>query len=268
MHQRFGRPAQQKIKDRWGGGFILATILALLAAWFAGDSIGKWINGRNAAETGTPGGTPKIGAAVTAEPGDFQLHFIQVGAFRSKANYMNAVNDMHTAGMTPVVGATKNNVTPVYVGPFISKEEAETAQAKVQALKKDYEKAVIRDLAVKYNPEAVPAAATGMKQSDIKKGMDLLNTYIQEVAMWLENPGADTAALAESGKGLSDLAAAFSDSKDARVKELANMASVASANATALDGLGNASPVDGEYQAAMAQYMALVDHYMAFQAVK
>ncbi|HYF91484.1 MAG TPA: SPOR domain-containing protein [Symbiobacteriaceae bacterium] len=268
MHQRFGRPAQQKIKDRWGGGFILATILALLAAWFAGDSIGKWINGRNAAETGNPKGTPGIGSAVTAEPGDFDLRFIQVGAFRSKANYMNAVNDMNTAGLSPVVGATKNNVTPVYVGPFATKEEAETAKARVQALKKDYEKATIREMAVKYNPEAVPAAATGMTTSDMRKGMDLLNTYLQEVKMWLENPGADTAALAESGKGLSDLAAALSDSKDARVKELANMASTASANATTLDALSTASPTDGEYQAAMAQYMTLVDQYMAFQAGK
>ncbi|HWH69390.1 MAG TPA: hypothetical protein VNT26_08380, partial [Candidatus Sulfotelmatobacter sp.] len=137
-----------------------------------------------------------------------------------------------------------------------------------QALKKDYEKAVVREMAVKYNPEAVPAAATGMQQSDMKKGMDLLNTYLQEVATWLENPGADTAAFAESGKSLKELAATLSESKDARVKELAGMASTAGANATSLEGLANASPADGDYQAAMAQYMSLVDRYMAYQAGK
>ncbi|HWI65322.1 MAG TPA: SPOR domain-containing protein [Symbiobacteriaceae bacterium] len=266
MHQRFGRPAQQKIKDRWGGGFILATILALLAAYVAGDYIGKWINNRglNTAENGGPKQTT---SGIAAEPGEFQLRFVQVGAFRSKSNYMSAVRDMHTAGLSPVVGATKNNITPVYVGPFTTKEAAEDAKAKVQALKKDYEKASVREMAVRYNPEAVPAAATGAKESDLVKGMDLLNVYLQEVAMWIENP-MDTANLAASGHSLKDLSAALSDSKDARVKALAAMAATASENATTIEGLANTSADDGEYQAAMAQYMTLVDQYMAFQAGK
>lgn len=266
MHQRFGRPAQQKINDRWGGGFILATVLALGLAWVAGKYIGDWINGRSTAST-----DPKPGInqpAVAAVPGDFQLRFVQVGAFRSKANYMTAVQDMNQAGLTPVVGATKNNITPVYVGPFADDESAEAARAKVQAVKKDYEKAALRRMSVKYNPDAVPAA-TGMKQSDMKKGMDLLNGYLQEVATWMENPAAnDTSALAESGKGLADLAAVLSDSKDAQVKELASMAATASANAATIEALAMASPADAEYQAAMNQYMTLVDQYMAFKPGK
>jgi len=266
MHQRFGRPAQQKIKDRWGGGFVLATILALLCAWIAGDYIGKWINGRGTASTDTTPGVHQ--PAVAAVPGDFQLRFVQVGVFRSKANYMTAVNDMHQAGLSPVVGATKNNRTPVYVGPFADAEAAEAAKAKVQALKDDYKDAMVKPMSVKYNPDAVPAA-TGMTQSDMKKGMDLLNGYLQEVAMWMENPAAnDTSALSESGKGLADLASVLSDSKDAQVKELAGMAATASANAATIEALAMASPADADYQAAMSQYMTLVDQYMAFKPGK
>lgn len=267
MH-RFGRPAQQKIKDRWGGGFILATILALLAAWLAGDMIGKWINGRNSTADSGNNGNPNIGAPTLAEPGEFQLRFVQVGAFRSKSNYMTAVRDMNTAELAPVVGATKNNLTPVYVGPFMDKASAQAAMAKVQSIK-GYEKAQLREINVAYNPDAVPAVAAGGKQSDLKKSMDLLNTYLQEVAVWLESAGAmDTATLSDSGKALSDLAAVLSGTQDAKVKAMATMAAAAGANATMIEGLANAEPTSAEYQTAVSQYMGLVDQYMAFQAGK
>ena len=267
MH-RFGRPAQQRIKDRWGGGFILATILALLAAWLAGDMIGKWINGRNSTADLGNDGNPIPGTATLAEPGEFQLRFVQVGAFRSKSNYMSAVRDMNAAELAPVVGATKNNLTPVYVGPFMDKAAADAALAKVRSIK-GYEKAQLRDINVAYNPDAVPAVATGEKQSDLKKSMDLLNTYLQEVAVWLESAGAmDTAMLSDSGKALGDLAASLSESRDAKVKVMATMAATASANATTIEGLANAEPTSAEYQTAVSQYMDLVDQYMAFQAGK
>lgn len=267
MH-RFGRPAQQK--DRWGGGFVLATILALLAAWIAGDYIGKLVNGKNTASTGNNTGNPKAGMTATAEPGDFQLRFVKVGVFRSKANINNVVRDMEKAGLTPVVGATPaNNMTPVYVGPFMDNDLAETAKAKVQALKKDYETATVMAKSVKYNPEAVPAATAGGQKSDLRKGMDLLNTYLQEVALWMEDPAnTDTAALAEYGKDLKDVAGVLSDSKDATAKKITDMASTASANAAAIEALAGTSAADPEYQAAMAQYMTLLDQYIAFQAGK
>lgn len=267
MH-RFGRPAQQRIKDRWGGGFILATILALLAAWLAGGTIGNWINGRNSTADSGNNGNPNIGAPTLTEPGEFQLRFVQVGAFRSKSNYMAAVRDMNAAELAPVVGATKNNLTPVYVGPFMDQASAEAAKAKVQSIK-GYEKAQIREINVAYNPDAVPVVATGEKQSDLKKSMDLLNTYLQEVAVWLESSGAmDTAMLADSGKALGDLAAALSTSQDTKVKAVATMAATAGANAATFEGLANAEPTSAEYQTAVSQYMGLVDQYTAFQAGK
>ncbi|MDF2627256.1 MAG: hypothetical protein K0R39_1087 [Symbiobacteriaceae bacterium] len=267
MH-RFGRPAQQRIKDRWGGGFILATILALLAAWLAGDMIGKLINDRNSTAENGNSGNPTTGTMTYTEPGEFQLRFVQVGAFRSKSSWMTAVREMNAAELAPVVGATKNNLTPVYVGPFMDKASAEAAMAKVKSIK-GYDKALIREINVGYNPDAVPAVATGEKQSDLKKSMDLLNTYLQEVAVWLESAGAmDTAMLSESGKALNDLAATLSTSQDAKVKEMATMAATASANATTIEGIADAEPTSNEYQAAVSQYMSLVDQYMAFQAGK
>jgi hypothetical protein len=275
MHRSFGRSAQQKVKDRWGGGFILATILALLAAWYIGKGIGDWANGRTAStdngNTNTAGGGT---VSATAEPKDFQLHFVRVGIFASPANSAKAIKAMSDAGLSPVLGAhTTESKIPVYVGPFDTAEATNAALAKVQTLANDYKGAYAVTMNVNYNPAVVSAAAvSGGKDTDMKKGLDTLNSYIQEVAMWIENRSAaatvDTTSLVAHGRSLGDLAAKLSDSKDASVKKFADMATLASKNAAAVEGLTSANATDAGYQSAMADYITLVNQYTAYQTGK
>ena len=274
MH-RFGRSAPRNMKDRWGGGFILATILALFAAWYVGDFIGKKLGTENTAgpKPGTVTGiNGNNSSTVSSEPKQFDMYLVRVGVFASPANARGVVSNLYDAGYTPVMGPEENKVTPVYVGPFMDKQSAEDAKLKLQAVKADYKDSFIRQVTVHYNPAAVPAAAMGAKDADLKSSLDSLNMYIQEVAYWLETRSidgtADTAGIEGHGRTLGDLATTLSGNKDAQVTKYANVAALASQNAMTLAAVADKDANSPEFQAAMVEYMGLVNQYRTLQAGK
>ncbi|HYG57434.1 MAG TPA: SPOR domain-containing protein [Symbiobacteriaceae bacterium] len=273
MH-RFGRSAQQKMKDRWGGGFILATILALFAAWYAGQWLGDNWGGNNTAGGSSIFGRTDNSPASTSsvEPKQFDMYFVQVGVFTSPANARGVVNHLHMAGYAPVMGPEANKFTPVFVGPYMDKQSAEDAKAKLEVARPDYKGAFTKLVSVGYNPSAVPVAAMGADDSDLKASLDTLNMYIQEVAIWMEdrslNGTADTAGIESHGKALGELSATLSTSKDAGVKQFADAAAAASANATNLVAVAAKDANTPEFQAAMVEYMSLINQYRGLQIAK
>jgi hypothetical protein len=271
--QRFGRSAQQRLKDRWGGGFILATILALMAAWYVGDSLGTWINGSNNAAVNpmdNTGTNTMPAGGMTMEPAEFKMHFVQVGAFLSGKNARDMVEKMAAVGYAAVI-APKNNsgFQAVWVGPFMDATLADDARAK---LTEAGMKPVLKPVMVGYNTNAVPVAATGTEGTDYRMVLDNLNMYMRDVAVWMDlraqGMAADTTAISAHGRELSNVAAMLAGETDANVVALATLASDAAANAAAIESATTADPTEQMFQEAMTQYLGLVDQYNAFQMGK
>jgi hypothetical protein len=283
MH-RFGRTAQQKMKDRWGGGFILATVLALAGAWYLGDYLSSHLGDQSAATEGvgsnTAGGISTWftgaktdtgnGSQAAMEPQEFQLFFVQVAALRSEAGASKLArtisDDTYTAMVAP---KTTKDLHPVLVGPFTSQEAVTTAKSK---LADGYQGAFPVSVTVAHNPDTVPATAMATMGGDMRKGLDVLNTYLHETAMWMESRStgmtADAANLAKLGQQMQQYASMMQGEKDAKVHEFAAMADAASKNASAMQAAAAAMPSSDEYQSAMAGYMALLDQYRAFHNSK
>lgn len=274
MH-RFGRSAQQKMKDRWGGGFILATVLALAVAWYLGDWLNtKWgdtgdLTGTGSNTTQSPGNGSM---SATQMPQRFQLHLVQVGAFRSEANAKQVIQKLDAKehlGMLTERGA--DGLYRVYAGLYTNQATADELKAQLISEGVVPKESRTVSVTVDHNPEAIPVSASlTAKSADLKKGLEMLNTYLFEAALVMESRAAtsiaDTANLAKVGKELSTLAAMLKSEKDPKVLELAAMASLASTNATAMEAASTASPTADEYQSAMRGYLSLLDQYRSFHS--
>lgn len=272
MH-RFGRSTQQKMKDRWGGGFILATILALVGAWYLGSYISTRLGGSQSASNvggGIAGIIAGKGGALTAgmtEPHEFQLHFVQVEALRSEASAGKLARGLSEQSLPAVVAAkTATALHPVMVGPFTSMAGAEQAKEKVAS---EHQTAFATTVTVAHNPDAVPAAAMATEAgADIRRGLDVLNVYLYETALWMENRSAagpaDVGNLTALGQQLAQQAEAMKAETDANVVEFVKMISFASAHATQVQAAAAAMSGGDEYQAALNGYMELLDQYRSF----
>lgn len=271
MH-RFGRSAQQRMKDRWGGGFILATILALLAAWFAGDGLAKLINGRGS--TGLDGGltadTQKLSEGVMAEPQAFELYFVQAGAFRSESLAKEFSHKLSEQQFAAMVGPrNERGLFPVYAGVYTSAHAADDVKQKL--VTGGIEGPFRATIAVDYNPGAVPVSTTSGQAVDMKKGLGTLNSYLHEASVWMEgragNTQADASRIAALGKSLGEMATSVNvDSQDAKLKQFAEMASAAAKNAAAIEAAAMAPVGSDAYQKAATEYLGLLDAYRTFQA--
>jgi hypothetical protein len=264
MH-RFGRSAQQNMKDRWGGGFILATILALAGAWYLGGYISKQFGPQTASSDVSNGSIGSVKAGQ--EPHEFQLYFVQVGALRSEAGASKLARTLSQNSLTAMVATkTSKALHPVVVGPFTSMTAAEDAKAKLTG---EYQGAFSTTVTVAHNPDAVPAAAmTTTAGADVRKGLDELNMYLYQAAVWMENRSAATPAdasnLAALGQQLAERADALKAEKDAKVVEFVKMINAASAHATQIQAAAAAMSGGDEYQAALNGYMSLLDQYRSF----
>lgn len=270
MH-RFGRSAQQKMKDRWGGGgFVLATILALVGAWYLGGYLST-LGETPITDVSPPGsdmaGQPlDSGMEAMSEPHEFQLHFVQVGAFRSEAGARSVAAKL--AGSHYAVAVAPRNqagLHRVLAGPFTSLEAVEQAK---QDLAQQLGETYAVQMAVAYNPDAIPAIAGSAE--DIRKGLDVLNAYLYDVAVWLENRPAgatDTNTIAGLGAKMSEYAAALQGQEDATAQEFVKLAEAAQANAMAFETAA-ADPASKEYQAALDGYVALLERYRSFHSAQ
>jgi len=275
MH-RFGRTAQQKMKDRWGGGFILATVLALAAAYYAGtwlsQNIGAGKTGTNnppGVSTNTTKPTGTTSPAASVQPGSFTLHFVQAGNFASPSNARRRLQDVidhdYAALVTPKTAA---GVMKVMAGPFLDAESAAAAKEELKAA--GISDVFVQTVSLTHNSEAIPAAAMTNKSTDVKGGLDTLNAYLHEVAIWIDEKAggmaADSTNAAKHGKALGELAAKMTDEKDAKVQSFIKMATAAADNATAIEASALAEPGSVDYQNALTSYYALLDSYQTFSA--
>lgn len=274
MH-RFGRSAQQKMKDRWGGSFILATVLALGSAWILGNWAANFLSADPATtETTKPpttaqNGTKNNTAAVGAD--EFNLYYVQVGSFRSESMAKRAASEYGTKGYaTMVAPRNKDGFYQVYAGLFTDKAGAEDIAA---SLKAEGVNVWTRSEMVHYNPEAIPTAAMGTMKVEVGQGLDMLNVYLHEAARWMEgralNMPADTAKVSALGKQLGDLAAKMGAGQtDPKMTQLVSMATKASNHAKLLKDASTATTSSDVFQVAMTDYLSLLNEYQAFHSGK
>jgi hypothetical protein len=264
MH-RFGRTAQNKLKDRWGGSFILATIVALVGAWYVGSWLNNQLNGVPTTKDNPT--TPKVVQGVVAQPAAFKIFFVQAGAFRSEANARGLVKSLSDKGYVGMVSPrASTGVYNVYAGAFTESASAESIKAKLIT---EGTKAFTVQVGVDYNPEAV-AAMTGVKVDDLKPGLDAMNSYLQEVTRWVESKAAgasvEPTAILAHGKQLGDMATRLISNTDPKIKGFVQMATDASNHAAALESVSADNNANTEeFQAVMSGYMSLLTTYRNYK---
>ncbi|MFZ5817180.1 MAG: SPOR domain-containing protein [Bacillota bacterium] len=274
MH-RFGRSAQKKMNDRWGGAFILAVLLAVAGAWKLGDWIGNSLgDGGTAAIEPVPGLENSIGSADgttgVMQPHEFQIHFVQVGAFRSDGAARNLAKALSEAGYTAAVTPkSADGLSKVYAGPYMTETAAADAKARLMS-EGLVQNSFNVSITVDYKPDAV-MAMTGSPNSDLQKGLDALNTYLYEAGNWFANrssgqsaDGFSVAALAGEMTRYTSLSG-NADTNPAVSRFLA-MATLAGENAAAIEAAATAMPGSDEFQKAMNGYVSLLDQYHSFHS--
>lgn len=268
MH-RLGRTKQRSNEWWGGGGFVLATILAIVGAWYLGQYL-TTLGETPVADDVIPRGSSVVvqpsssGSSLEtiSEPHDFQLHFVQVGAFRSAAGARSLVADLSDTGyLVMVAPRNESGLIRVLAGPFTSEQAAEQAR---QDLSGRLGETYAVEIAVVHDPEAIPVIAD--VGEDVRKGLDLVNAYVYDVAVWLEN-GSDSVSgantIAGLGDKLSEYVAALKGQEDAKVREFVKLAEAALANAEAFETAAG-DPSSEEYQAALDGYVALLEQYKSF----
>jgi hypothetical protein len=276
MH-RFGRMGRNKLNDQWGVGFILATCLAVLAAWYVGTNLGKWFGDKTAVDGGMSGSDTAGNSAQTPDmavtsPGSFEMKFVQVGAFRSEAQARKLARSLLGQSVIAMVkpkGA--DGLYRVLVGPYSSDQSVAEAKDRLAAVggSLGITGSFVYRIAVNHNPEAIPVSAGGNHGAEVKKGVDMLNTYLHEVALWLESraadPGASPAKVQAMAQDLANLAATLKNNQDPKVQQFADLAARAGNTGAAIESAVSGTAGD-EVLTAMSEYFQLVDQYQQFQA--
>lgn len=274
MH-RFGRSAQKKMNDRWGGAFILAVVLAVVGAWKLGDYLGDTLgDGQQAATEPVPGMEESLGQIGTGGPimamqaHEFDIHFVQVGAFRSEGAARKLATDLSEAGFTAAVTPRNaQGLSKVYTGPYM--DEATAAEAKSQLMSEGLvQNSFNVTMTVDYKPEAVMAMA-GSANSDLQKGLDALNAYLYEAGTWFANRAAgqptDGTAVATLGMELGQYIGAMDQTtENPAVVQFLAMVDAAGGNAADIEAAATALPGSDEFQTAMDGYVSLLDQYHSF----
>lgn len=273
MH-RFGRSAQKKMNDRWGGAFILAVVLAVVGAWqlgsYLGDTMGK---GNTAATEPVPGmesvGNPSApGGQAAVTPHEFQIHFVQVGAFRSEGAARNLAKDLSGAGYTAAITPkSAQGLVKVYAGPYMSPTEAADAKAAMVA-EGLVQTSFNINVTVDYKPEAVMAMA-GSANSDLQRGLDAMNSYLYEAGNWFAarsaGQHADGTNLAMLGQEIGQFASTMGKADaNPTVAQFLTMATAAGENASSIEAAATAMPGSDEFQTAMNGYVSLLEQYHSF----
>ncbi len=272
MH-RFGRSAQHKTKDRWGGSFVLATILALVGAWVAGTYLSNALNGTTVEGPAGFEATPSVRSdggewSVMADPQEYTLHFVQVGAFRSADSAHNAALALGENNYSAMVApATEDGFNRVYAGVYTTQEAAENVKAQLQMA--GYEGAFSWKVRVPYNPDAVPAMTTTTTMGpELQKGLDIVNTYLYEVARWFEGRAegmeVDTNRVVELGRQLGDYVTTMGADQDPKVMQFVEMAALASAHAESINNAATSMASSDDFQAVSQDYLKLVRMYTDF----
>lgn len=272
MH-RFGRSAQKRMNDRWGGAFILAAVLAVAAAWKVGGWLSDVFEGdKQATMEPVPGNvgslTGNSGFSLATQPHEFQLHFVQVGAFRSEGAARNLVKALSEANYTAAV-APKNEqgLAKVYVGPYMTIDAANEAKSRLTG-EGLVPSSFNVTMTVDYKPEAV-MAMTGSPDSELQKGLDTLNAYLYEAGNWFASRSSgqatDGTTLAALGQEINQYLTGMAPADgNPAVSQFMEMATAATENMAAIEMAATAMPGSDEFQAAMNGYVSLLNTYHSF----
>lgn len=304
MH-RFGRSSDQRWKDRWGGGFVIITVLALAGAWYLGNYLSdKWAAGGpeatmetathdtlNPAGTGNAGpaagGAMNVGAAdLAGYPKPMTVYYLQAHAFKTREQAASAAKDLNAYGVPAAVSAS-DGWFKVIIGAYGSKNAAEQAKMSAEANYKGKGKLAVlaRSVSVAGQPGLQPANPKAL--AAYQNGIAALSGYLHAASAWWDAYAAGQPQAADHLTIYTNqLRIAMDQLKDheadAAVNRFLSLASQAMANGTqitaaasamgtapaAAQGAG-ASPAraDGsQIQAAMEGYVTLLDDYRNWTA--
>lgn len=276
MH-RFGRSAQKKMNDRWGGAFILAVVLVLAGA----VKLGGWLDGQLGGQASiepAPGlgdgmtgiGNGSDGLTTAAQPREFQVHFVQVGAFRSPSAARTLAGKLSQEGFMAAAGPKqKDGLVRVFTGPYLTATAAKEAKDQLAAKNLIPESMAVA-ITVDHKPEAIMAMA-GASNGDLQKGLDVINNYLYEASNWFAGKAAGQVAEAESimamGQEIHQYVGLMPTDNQV-YKSFIDMANAAGENASAIATADKAQPGSAEFQQAMSSYVSLLDQYHSFYSQK
>jgi hypothetical protein len=272
---RFGRSGQLK-KDRWGGSFILIAGLALAAAYFTGDYLNKylWSDKTSKVEQGSDLGADLGGSftpVANVEPKEFTLYTVQVGAFKSPTSAQNQAQKLNEKGYVGFANISTSGMSFAYAGGVFTEKQAAQDYLKGLQEAKVVDAGFVATMKVPYGPEAITAMA-GESKSKVESGYSSLNTYLHEVAIWIEEKTAgknvdatDTVTLGKSLTGIADQIEK-ANLTDAKMKQLVSVAREAGKHAVTLEGAAKADKKSAEYMKALNEYVSLLAKYNSLQA--
>lgn len=275
MH-RFGRSGQLK-KDRWGGSFLVIAALAVGAAYLGGTYLNKYYfadktTANQGTGTGTTDGQMVDGQPVasTVEPKAFDLYVVQVGAFNSPTGAQNTATDMQSKGQVGFARINPTGMSYAYVGGvFTAKKDAEKLLADLKE-KKVVTVGLVSTVKVPYGPDVITAMA-GDNKTSVKTGYTSLNTYLHEVALWIENRANSLDSpvddMVNLGKSLGQLATQMEKAPgmDEKMKHFVAVAKEASQHSLTLDSAAKGQTGSAEYMKALSGYMSLLNNYASLQ---
>lgn len=304
MH-RFGRSADQRWRDRWGGGFVIVAVLALAGAWY----LGNWLSDRwnpdtemaadtspSAAEATSPApgpgamaGSAAPGTAdLAAYPKELNVYYVQAHALNTAEQAQNEVRNLATQGI-PAAVLHDGKFYKVVLGAFGSKEAANQARMNAETAYKGKARLTAwlpPSVRINAQPALRPANARAMPA--FERGVAALNGYLHAAAAWWDahatgqQPAADNLSI-YTGHLRSALNQLKGYEADAAVNQLIALANKALANGeqitTAAAGPATApaaaqnpgAPMAARagnqpLQAAMEGYVSLLDSYRNWTA--
>lgn len=271
MH-RFGR-SDRKWTDRWGGGFIIAAVLALVGAWWVGTWLG---DGAGPPPPEMPATTyDDLGpseAAVEAPQADLMgyprpltVYLLQEGAYSTRDRAQRRAADLKTQGI-PAQVTEQGGLHKVVIGAYGSAEAAKAAKSQWQAKVAELWPSRLDITSLPPLPTAPEADAA------YEDGLATLNAYLHEAAAFWDGyavgvPVNNVDTLAAHSNRLSEIAGQLRlHQADMAVNHFLALADLAVANSAQMSGLSASASTGNspDYQAAMNGYLSLLESYRAW----
>lgn len=202
MH-RFGRSSDQRWRDRWGGGFVIVTVLALAGAWYLGNYLSERWNPDTAETitdpaaatdtmypTGITGSTAAGGnlvattgaADLAGYPKPMTVYYLQAHSLATQDRVNRAVRDLNNSGLPAAYYRDGDGQFKVIIGAYGSKEAVTQAKVSAESQYKGKLAAFPRAIAIGAQPALKPADAKATPA--FEQGVAALNGYLHAAADW------------------------------------------------------------------------------------
>lgn len=278
--QRFR--SDSRWKDRWGGGFVIVTVLALAGAWW----LGNWLSDRWAGQepatggAGAPAGTG-AGTATGEAPGTqvqgpvegnlepLTVYFLQAHALKSPEAARRAAAQLESGGL-PAAVSHVGDWYKVVIGAYGSRDAAMAAKNEAESTYRSGGKLSLyaSPVSITLQPAARPQNAAA--QAAFDRAVGLLGGYLHEAAAWWDSYATgQSAATDRLVQYTSQLQGAVEElrphASDPAVGSVIAMAQKAVENGGQINSLAQNHGED-QYRAAMAGYLGLVDQFRAWSS--